>query len=44
VAGKRIAVLTDMLELGEGSARFHAELAAPLEAAKVDLCFSQAST
>jgi UDP-N-acetylmuramoyl-tripeptide--D-alanyl-D-alanine ligase len=39
VTGKRIAVLTDMLELGEGSARFHAELAEPLDAAKVDRVF-----
>jgi UDP-N-acetylmuramoyl-tripeptide--D-alanyl-D-alanine ligase len=39
VAGRRIAVLTDMLELGEGSARFHADLAAPLDAANVDLVF-----
>ncbi len=39
VAGRRIAVLTDMLELGEGGARFHAELAGPLDAANVDLVF-----
>jgi UDP-N-acetylmuramoyl-tripeptide--D-alanyl-D-alanine ligase len=39
VAGKRIVVLTDMLELGPDSARFHAELAGPLDAAKVDRVF-----
>ena len=36
VAGRRIAVLGVMRELGEESARFHAELAGPIEAAKVD--------
>ena len=38
-AGRRIAVLTDMLELGEDAPRLHAELAEPLEAAKADLVF-----
>jgi len=36
VAGRRIAVLGTMRELGEGSGAFHAALAAPLEAAHVD--------
>jgi len=39
VAGRRVAVLTDMLELGEDSARFHAELAGPIAAANVDTVF-----
>ena len=39
VAGRRLVVLTDMLELGEDSDRFHAELAAPIERAKVDVAF-----
>ena len=39
VAGRRIVVLTDMLELGPLSARFHADLAAPIAAADIDLVF-----
>jgi UDP-N-acetylmuramoyl-tripeptide--D-alanyl-D-alanine ligase len=39
VAGRRVVALTDMLELGEDSARFHAELAAPIAAANVDMVF-----
>jgi UDP-N-acetylmuramoyl-tripeptide--D-alanyl-D-alanine ligase len=38
-AGRRIVALTDMLELGPQAAAFHAGLAEPLEAAKVDLAF-----
>ncbi len=38
-AGRRIAVLTDMLELGDAAEALHAELAEPLEAAGVDLVF-----
>jgi UDP-N-acetylmuramoyl-tripeptide--D-alanyl-D-alanine ligase len=37
VAGRRIAVLGAMRELGESSADFHAALAGPVEAAGVDL-------
>lgn len=37
--GRRIVVLTDMLELGPDSAAFHAGLAAPIEAADADLVF-----
>ena len=37
--GRRIAVLTDMLELGADAARRHADLAEPLEDAGVDLVF-----
>jgi UDP-N-acetylmuramoyl-tripeptide--D-alanyl-D-alanine ligase len=40
VAHRRIAVLTDMLELGKESAAYHAGLAADIEAAKVDLVFA----
>jgi len=36
VAGRRVAVLGAMRELGEGSTAFHEALAAPLEAAQVD--------
>ena len=39
-AGRRIVVLTDMLELGEGAARHHADLAGPIDAAHVDLVFA----
>jgi UDP-N-acetylmuramoyl-tripeptide--D-alanyl-D-alanine ligase len=38
--GRRIAVLGDMLELGEESARLHAELAQPLIDAGVNLVFT----
>jgi UDP-N-acetylmuramoyl-tripeptide--D-alanyl-D-alanine ligase len=37
--GRRIAVLGDMLELGKRGAALHRALAAPLEAANVDLVF-----
>jgi UDP-N-acetylmuramoyl-tripeptide--D-alanyl-D-alanine ligase len=39
-SNRRIAVLTDMLELGNESAAYHAGLAADIEAAKVDLVFA----
>ncbi|WP_297508949.1 UDP-N-acetylmuramoyl-tripeptide--D-alanyl-D-alanine ligase [uncultured Caulobacter sp.] len=39
VEGRRVVVLTDMLELGEDSGRFHAELAEPIARANVDLVF-----
>jgi len=38
--GRRIAVLGDMLELGAHAAEMHRALAAPLEAAGVDLVFA----
>jgi UDP-N-acetylmuramoyl-tripeptide--D-alanyl-D-alanine ligase len=37
--GRKIAALTDMLELGPDSAKMHADLAQPLQAAEVDLVF-----
>src|SRR5690606_37285570 len=39
-AGRRIVVLTDMLELGPESDRHHAELAAPIAQAGVALVFA----
>ncbi|HEX4095296.1 MAG TPA: Mur ligase family protein, partial [Caulobacteraceae bacterium] len=39
VEGRRIAVLTDMLELGSDAAKRHAELVRPLQDAHVDLVF-----
>jgi UDP-N-acetylmuramoyl-tripeptide--D-alanyl-D-alanine ligase len=39
VAGRRIVALTDMLELGPDASRFHAQLAAPIAEADVDLVF-----
>jgi UDP-N-acetylmuramoyl-tripeptide--D-alanyl-D-alanine ligase len=38
-AGRKLAVLTDMLELGPDEKAFHAGLAQPLAAAEVDLVF-----
>jgi UDP-N-acetylmuramoyl-tripeptide--D-alanyl-D-alanine ligase len=38
--GRKIAVLGDMLEMGEGGLAHHAGLAAPIEAGKVDLVFT----
>ena len=38
--GRKIAVLGDMLEMGEGGLAHHAGLAAPVEANKVDLVFA----
>ena len=37
--GRRILALTDMLELGDEAARFHADLARPIADAGVDLVF-----
>ena len=41
--GRRIAVLGDMLELGEAAERWHAELSGDLEAAGIDLVFTAGS-
>lgn len=38
--GRRIAVLGDMLELGEGSPAYHRELAGPIRKARADLVFA----
>ena len=40
---RKIAVLGDMLEMGEGGIAHHAGLAAPIEANKVDLVFASGS-
>ncbi len=40
VNGRKIAVLGDMLEMGEGGIAHHAALAAPLAANKIDLVFA----
>jgi UDP-N-acetylmuramoyl-tripeptide--D-alanyl-D-alanine ligase len=37
---RKIAVLGDMLEMGEGGLAHHAGLAAPIEASKIDLVFA----
>ena len=41
--GRRVAVLGDMLELGDEAARWHADLADDLEAAGIDLVFTAGS-
>lgn len=38
--GRKVAVLGDMLEMGEGGIAHHAGLAAPIDANKVDLVFA----
>lgn len=38
--GRRIAILGDMLELGNDSAKMHADLTLPLKAANVDLVYT----
>lgn len=38
--GRRIAILGDMLELGQDGPRLHAELALPLKAANIDLVYT----
>jgi UDP-N-acetylmuramoyl-tripeptide--D-alanyl-D-alanine ligase len=39
VRGRRIVALTDMLELGEAAAARHADLAEPIDSARIDLVF-----
>lgn len=41
--GRKIAVLGDMLEMGEGGSAHHAGLAKPIETNKVDLVFASGS-
>jgi UDP-N-acetylmuramoyl-tripeptide--D-alanyl-D-alanine ligase len=41
--GRKIAVLGDMLEMGEGGSAHHAGLAQPIEANRVDLVFASGS-
>ena len=38
--GRRIAILGDMLEMGEGSGKRHADLSLPLKACNVDLVYT----
>jgi UDP-N-acetylmuramoyl-tripeptide--D-alanyl-D-alanine ligase len=39
LSGRRIVALTDMLELGPDAVAFHADVARPIEAARIDLVF-----
>jgi UDP-N-acetylmuramoyl-tripeptide--D-alanyl-D-alanine ligase len=39
MSGRRLVVLTDMLELGAEARAFHADVARPIEAARIDLVF-----
>jgi UDP-N-acetylmuramoyl-tripeptide--D-alanyl-D-alanine ligase len=38
--GRRIAILGDMLELGDAGPKLHADLALPLKAANIDLVYT----